>query len=54
VTLGVASVAEIAERVVRDYLGSHRRAVRIVVDDRTDVEIEWTWRAPRGWRDPSS
>jgi len=40
VTLGVASVAEIAERVVRDYLGvvPGERFV-IVVDDRTDVEI---------------
>ena len=39
-TLGVASVAEIAERVVRDYLGvvPGERFV-IVVDDRTDVEI---------------
>jgi leucyl aminopeptidase (aminopeptidase T) len=40
VTVGATSVAEIAERVVRDYFGivtGERFA--IVVDDRTDVEI---------------
>jgi len=40
VTVGVASVAEIAERVVRDYLGiAAGERFAIVVDDRTDVEI---------------
>jgi leucyl aminopeptidase (aminopeptidase T) len=40
VTIGVASVAEIAERVVRDYLGiAAGERFAIVVDDRTDVEI---------------
>ena len=39
-TIGVASVAEIAGRVVRDYLGiAAGERFAIVVDDRTDVEI---------------
>jgi leucyl aminopeptidase (aminopeptidase T) len=40
VTIGVASVAEIAERVVRDYLGiGPGERFAIVVDDQTDIEI---------------
>jgi leucyl aminopeptidase (aminopeptidase T) len=40
VTVDFASVAEIAERVVRDYLGvAPGERFAIVVDDRTDVEI---------------
>jgi leucyl aminopeptidase (aminopeptidase T) len=39
-TLGVVSVAEIAQRVVRDYLGvGGGERFAIVVDDRTDEEI---------------
>jgi leucyl aminopeptidase (aminopeptidase T) len=40
VTTGVASVAEVADRVVRDYLGVRAgERFAIVVDDRTDPEI---------------